>query len=143
LIVNNMKSPDLVAVEEVQDNNGPTDDGTVDPSVTVSTLIAAISAAGGPTYEYRQINPVNDQDGGEPGGNIRQVFLFRTDRGVSFVDRPGGTSTNATGVTGSGGSTQLTFSPGRIDPTNGAWSSSRKPLAAEFMFRGTHVFAIV
>src|SRR5213079_1307947 len=110
LIVNNMKSPDLVAVEEVQDNNGPTDDGTVDPSVTVSTLIAAISAAGGPTYEYRQINPVNDQDGGEPGGNIRQIFLFRTDRGLSFVDRPGGTAATPTGVTGSGASTQLTLS---------------------------------
>jgi uncharacterized protein len=32
---------------------------------------------------------VNDQDGGEPGGNIRQVFLFRTDRGLQFV-RPAG-----------------------------------------------------
>ncbi len=35
------------------------------------------------------IDPVNDQDGGEPGGNIRQVFLFRTDRG-RLVRRPAG-----------------------------------------------------
>src|SRR6184192_280556 len=142
LIVNNMKSPDLVAVEEVQDNNGPTDDGTVDPSVTVSTLIAAISAAGGPTYEYRQINPVNDQDGGEPGGNIRQIFLFRTDRGLSFVDRSGGDSTTATTVTSAGGTPQLSFSPGRIDPTDSAWNSSRKPLAGEFLFDGQRLFVI-
>ena len=142
LIVNNMKSPDLVAVEEVQDNNGPTDDGTVDPSVTVSTLIAAISAAGGPTYEYRQINPVNDQDGGEPGGNIRQIFLFRTDRGLSFVDRSGGDSTTVTTVTSAGGTPQLSFSPGRIDPTDSAWNSSRKPLAGEFLFDGQRLFVI-
>ena len=58
--------------------------------VTFKTLIAAITAAGGPTYQFRQIDPVNDQDGGEPGGNIRVVFLFRTDRGLTFVDRPGG-----------------------------------------------------
>jgi predicted extracellular nuclease len=143
MIVNNLRSPDIIGGEEVQDNNGPTDNGVVDASQTLSQLVAAIQAAGGPVYDWREIDPVNDQDGGEPGGNIRQVFLFRTDRGLSFVDRPGGTSTNATGVSGSGDSTQLTFSPGRIDPTNGAWSSSRKPLAAEFMFHGTHVFAIV
>jgi endonuclease/exonuclease/phosphatase family metal-dependent hydrolase len=143
IIVTNLRSPDIIGGEEVQDNNGPTDDGVVDASQTLSQLVAAIQAAGGPTYEWREIDPVNDQDGGEPGGNIRQVFLFRTDRGVSFVDRAGGTSTNATGVTGTGSSTQLTFSPGRIDPTNGAWSSSRKPLAGEFLFRGSRVFAIV
>ena len=143
MIVTNLRSPDIIGGEEVQDNNGPTDNGVVDASQTLSQLVAAIQAAGGPTYEWREIDPVNDQDGGEPGGNIRQVFLFRTDRGVSFVDRPGGTSTNATGVTGTASSTQLTFSPGRIDPTNGAWGSSRKPLAGEFLFRGTRVFAIV
>ena len=142
LIVNNMKSPDLIAVEEVQDNTGPSDNGVVDPSVTINTLIAAISAAGGPTYGYRQINPVNDQDGGEPGGNIRQIFLFRTDRGLSFVDRPGGDSTTATTVTDAGGTAQLSFSPGRIDPTNAAWNSSRKPLAAEFLFNGQRLYVI-
>ena len=65
--------------------------------------MAAIQAAGGPTYEWRQIDPVNDQDGGAPGGNIRQVFLFRTDRGLSFVDRPGGDPTTPNAVVGSRG----------------------------------------
>ena len=142
LIVNNMKSPDLIAVEEVQDNNGATNNGVVDPSGTISTLVTAITAAGGPTYDYRQINPVNNQDGGEPGGNIRQIFMFRTDRGLSFVDRPGGDSTTATTVTDAGGTAQLSFSPGRIDPTNAAWNSSRKPLAAEFLFNGQRLYVI-
>src|SRR2546423_8450097 len=142
LIVNNMKSPDLIAVEEVQDNNGAADNGVVDPSVTIGTLITAISAAGGPTYSYRQTTPVNDQDGGEPGGNIRQIFMFRTDRGLSFVDRPGGDSTTATTVTSAGGTPQLSFSPGRIAPTNTAWTSSRKPLAAEFQFDGQRLFVV-
>jgi len=142
LIVNNMKSPDLIAVEEVQDNNGATDNGVVDPTLTITTLITAITNAGGPTYSYRQINPVNDQDGGEPGGNIRQIFLFRTDRGLSFVDRPGGDSTTATTVTNADGTAQLSFSPGRIDPTNSAWNTSRKPLAAEFVFNGQRLYVI-
>jgi predicted extracellular nuclease len=142
LIVDNLAAPDVLAIEEIQDNNGTVNDGTVDATVTWTKLIAAIADAGGPAYDYRQIDPVNGQDGGAPGGNIRQGFLFRTDRGLSFVDRPGGDSTTATGVSGTGVSTQLTFSPGRIDPTNSAFATSRKPLAAEFVFRGEHIFLI-
>src|SRR5712691_301305 len=142
MIVTNLRAPDLIAGEEVQDNNGATDNGNVDASQTLAKLTAAIQAAGGPAYAWREIDPVNDQDGGEPGGNIRQVFLFRTDRGLSFVDRPGGTSTTPTGVAGSGSSTQLTFSPGRIDPNNPAFSTSRKPLAGEFEYRGHKLFVI-
>jgi predicted extracellular nuclease len=144
LIVHNLQAPDLISVEEVQDNSGATDDGVVAADKTLSKLVAAISAAGGPSYQWREIDPVDDQDGGQPGGNIRQVFLFRTDRGLSFVDRPGGGSTTANAVIGTGASTQLEFSPGRIDPTdpNGAWDASRKPLAGEFMYRGHHLFVI-
>jgi predicted extracellular nuclease len=142
ILVGNLQAPDLVSGEEVQDNNGPTDNGVVDANATLDQLVAAIQAAGGPHYDYRYINPVNDQDGGEPGGNIRQVFLFRTDRGLSFVDRLGGNSTTPDAVVGTGTGTQLLYSPGRIDPVNSAWDSSRKPLAGEFMFHGHHLFVI-
>jgi hypothetical protein len=142
LIVNNLKAPDIVAIEEIQDNNGTTDDGVVDANQTYAMLIAAIQAAGGPTYEYRQINPVNDMDGGVPGGNIRQGFLFRTDRGLSFVDRPGGDSLTANGVVAGTDGPELLFSPGRVDPTNAAFVDSRKPLAGEFTFKGDKVFVI-
>jgi hypothetical protein len=142
LIVNNMRSPDLLSLEEIQDNNGATNDGTVDASATLNELIAAIQSEGGPAYEFRQINPVNNQDGGEPGGNIRVGFLFRTDRGLEFVDRPGGTATAPTTVINNGGEPELSFSPGRIDPTNPAFNASRKPLVGEFMFNGHHFFAV-
>ncbi|MFJ8359470.1 endonuclease/exonuclease/phosphatase family protein [Streptomyces sp. NPDC093984] len=140
-IVNNLQSPDIVSLEEIQDDNGAKDDGTVDASQTVNKLIDAIVAAGGPKYDWRSIDPVNDQDGGEPGGNIRQVFLFNPER-VSFTDRPGGDSTTAVGVTKVHGKAQLTVSPGRVDPASDAWKSSRKPLVGEFVFRGRTVFVI-
>ena len=143
LIVNNLKSPDIVALEEIQDANGPVNNGVVDGGPTLDALEAAISAAGGPAYSYRQINPVNNADGGEPGGNIRVGFIFRTDRGLSFVDRPGGTATAATGVVAGPDGAELTFSPGRIDPNNPAFNASRKPLVGEFRWRGQTVFAIV
>ncbi|HEU5255033.1 MAG TPA: PxKF domain-containing protein [Vicinamibacterales bacterium] len=142
LIVNNLKAPDVLAIEEIQDNNGTTNNGTVSATTTWSMLIAAIQVAGGPTYDYRQIDPVDGQDGGAPGGNIRQGFLFRTDRGLSFVDRPGGGSTIANAVVGAGVGTQLLYSPGRIEPTNAAFNASRKPLAGEFVFRGRHLFLV-
>ncbi|WP_329313163.1 MULTISPECIES: endonuclease/exonuclease/phosphatase family protein [unclassified Streptomyces] len=140
-VVQNLSSPDIVALEEIQDNNGAKNDGTVSAEETIKKFTAAIAAAGGPAYEWRTINPENNKDGGEPGGNIRQVFLFNPAR-VSFTDRAAGDSLTATGVSKENGKAALTHSPGRIDPTNPAWADSRKPLAGEFVFRGRTVFVI-
>ncbi len=142
-IVHNLRAPDVLAIEEVQDNSGATDDGVVDSTATTDKLAAAIVAAGGPAYTARWVNPVNDQDGGQPGGNIRNVFLFRADRGVRLVDRPGGDATTpVTVVTGPHHTAELSASPGRIDPANTAWDDSRKPLVGEFRFHGRTIFVI-
>ncbi|MBD2500053.1 choice-of-anchor I family protein [Anabaena azotica] len=122
-IVNNLRSPDIISLEEIQDNNGPTNDSVVDASATYQKLIDAIAAAGGPTYEYRQINPVDDQDGGEPGGNIRVGFLYNPNR-VRFIER----------------------SLRRITDTNledgDAFANSRKPLVGQFFFNGEIVTVV-
>jgi len=141
-IVTNLAAPDLVALEEVQDNTGPTDNGVVAADVTLGKLTTAITAAGGPAYQWREIDPVNDADGGEPGGNIRVVLLFRTDRELSFVDRPGGTATSDTDILVEDGKPVLSASPGRIAPTDPAWNSSRKPLAGQFRWRGKTLFVV-
>ncbi|MCJ0872138.1 endonuclease/exonuclease/phosphatase family protein [Streptomyces sp. AP-93] len=140
-IVGNLATPDIVALEEVQDDNGATNNSVVAADQTYAKLISAITAAGGPAYAYRQINPVDDQDGGEPGGNIRVGFLYNPAR-VGFTDRPGGASTTAVSVVNNAGTAALSVSPGRINPTNAAWNSSRKPLAGEFTFQGKTVFVI-
>ena len=143
-IVTNLADPDIIAVEEVQDNDGATDDGVVAADQTISKLTAAIAAAGGPSYDSREIDPVNDQDGGEPGGNIRVVFLYNP-AVVSFVDAGGSDvnrSVTGTQVVKKKGEPALTLSPGRIDPTNPVWTASRKPLVGEFTFNGKDVFVI-
>jgi uncharacterized protein len=142
-VVTNLASPDVVALEEVQDDTGPTDDGVVTAGVTLARLTAEISAAGGPAYQWRQVDPQDKADGGEPGGNIRVVLLFRTDRGLSFVDRPGATATTPTQVVrGPLGLPRLSLSPGRISPTDPAWQDSRKPLAGEFRWHGLPLFVV-
>ena len=86
-IVNHLKSPDIIGLQEIQDNNGPYEDKMVDASQTWERIVGAIVEAGGPIYEYRDINPLRNADGGEEGGNGRVGFLFRTDTGVEFIDR--------------------------------------------------------
>ncbi|MGI5279824.1 endonuclease/exonuclease/phosphatase family protein [Streptomyces rochei] len=140
-IVRHLASPDIVSLEEIQDDNGTTDDGTVTAGATVGKLIDAIVAAGGPRYDWRGVDPVDGQDGGQPGGNIRQAFLFNPER-VSFTDRGAGDATTATQVTKVRGKAALTHSPGRVAPADAAWEDSRKPLAGEFVFRGRTVFVI-
>ncbi|MGW5095596.1 lamin tail domain-containing protein [Streptomyces nodosus] len=141
-LVTNLRAPAIVGVEEIQDNTGAVDDGTVDADKTLAKLTDAIVAAGGPRYEYRQINPVNDKDGGQPGGNIRTVFLFDPKR-ISFVDRPGGDSVTPVDVVGKNNKTHLTVSPGRITPNDEAWNSSRKPLVGEFLTKDNKTIFVI
>ncbi|AJE86368.1 large secreted protein [Streptomyces albus] len=140
-VVEHLASPDIVTLEEIQDNSGAKDDGTVSAEETVRKFTAAIETKGGPRYEWRGIDPADKADGGEPGGNIRQVFLFNPER-VSFTDRPGGTATSATEVVREHGKAALSASPGRVSPSAEAWKDSRKPLAGEFVFRGRTVFVL-
>ncbi|MCE7009441.1 lamin tail domain-containing protein [Kibdelosporangium philippinense] len=140
-IVENLANPDIVALEEIQDDNGATNDGTVSADQTLRKFTDTIVAKGGPRYEWRQINPANNADGGEPGGNIRVAFIFNPKR-VSFVDRPGGDAATPVQVLKQHGRALLSVSPGRIDPANAAWDRSRKPLAGEFVFKGRKVFVV-
>lgn len=139
-VVTNLRSPDIIAMEEVQDASGSTDDGTVDSEATTDKLIAAIEAAGGPTYEARWVNPQDKADGGQPGGNIRNVLLHRTDRDIEFVERSSGAADSAAEVVADKEGAHLTESPGRIAPSSPAFEDSRKPLVGEYRYRGERVF---
>ena len=61
-----------------------------------STSSRRSQAAGGPRpTSFARSTLSTTRTAVSPGGNIRVGFLFRTDRGLQFVDRPGGTLTNA------------------------------------------------
>jgi predicted extracellular nuclease len=142
-IVDILKSPDILGLVEIQDNTGPLDDQVVDASLTYKAIINAILENGGPVYEFRDIPPLNNRDGGETGGNIRVGFLFRTDRGVAFWDKPGGDAVNEVGLNRDDTGVSLTANPGRIQPNAYAFFESRKPLVGEFVFRGQKIFVIL
>lgn len=116
----NLGSPDILGVEEVQDNNG-TGTGVLAADVTLNKLIDAIVAAGGPRYAWVEVDPAAENaNGGEPNGNIRNVILYNAER-VSYVD----------------GSVHLLDD---TTPANGdSFHNSRHPLTADFMFHGEKV----
>ncbi len=76
IITDELQSPSIVGLQEIQDNSGPVDDGVVDAEATLKKLIRFIREARGPDYRFTQINPFNRADGGRPGGNIRNAFLY-------------------------------------------------------------------
>ncbi|MEV0645974.1 lamin tail domain-containing protein [Phytomonospora sp. NPDC050363] len=143
-IVTSLAAPGIIAVEEIQDDNGASDTGVVTAGQTFAKLIAAITAAGGPAYDWRSVDPVNNADGGEPGGNIRVGFLFRTDK-VQFTGGTPGAAATAVAASASGNAADpvaLNVNPGRISPSNAAFNASRKPLVGKFTVNGKPLFVI-
>ncbi|TGZ77931.1 endonuclease/exonuclease/phosphatase family protein [Ascodesmis nigricans] len=136
-IVNKLNSPDLLFLQEVQDNDGTTNSGTVSANETLSTLISAIAEAGGVTYNFVDISPSNNQDGGAPGGNIRVSYLYNPSILSLRNPNPGDATTAITVSKGLKGVPELSLNPGRIAPAEAAWTASRKPLVAAFNVKGS------
>ncbi|MFC5775307.1 DUF6359 domain-containing protein [Ectobacillus antri] len=127
-IIHNLNMPDIIAVQEMQDNNGTVNDGTTDASLSAKRLIDAIRANKGPGYKYVDVAPENNQDGGAPGANIRVGFLYNPTR-VQFVQ-----SADHKNL--------LPQNPMRIGTDNPLFNDTRKPLAAEFQFKGQNFVVI-
>ncbi|KAF9454726.1 DNase I-like protein [Macrolepiota fuliginosa MF-IS2] len=138
-----LKTPDLLFIQEIQDNSGETDDGTVDADVTIAALTSAIESLSGVKYNSTQISPIDNQDGGVPGGNIRTVYLYRPERLQLISGVPAGGPLDAIAVRTDTEKLALSLNPGRIDPTNEAWTVTRKPLVASWQTAsGAELFTI-
>ncbi|MBL8250676.1 MAG: endonuclease/exonuclease/phosphatase family protein [Candidatus Competibacter sp.] len=152
IMARDLQAPAIVAVQEImQENVEPAAERMTVPADGVyRTLIGAVADAGGPTYAYREIPPLADQDGGMAGANIRVGVLFDPQR-LQFSDRGSAGPLDGVGIHFSGDGPRLTLNPGRIAPTHPAfagdihrhWAPSRKALAAEFEAEGRRLFAIV
>lgn len=80
-IVSALNSPDILSLQEIQDNDGSEDSGETSAALTLQTLVDAIVEAGGPIYEFLDTEGLQDKSvGGQPGGNIRVAFLYNADR---------------------------------------------------------------
>ncbi|WP_312506129.1 chitobiase/beta-hexosaminidase C-terminal domain-containing protein [Lysinibacillus sp.] len=134
--VKNMKSPDIITLVEVQDNDGQIDSGNADASESYMRLINAIKAAGGPAYDWIDVMPLNNTVGGAPGGNIRVGYLYNPTR-VSLVTGTKGLGDQANTWTADG---SLALNPGFVDPSK--FVDTRKPIAAEFEFQEERVVII-
>ena len=120
-IVNNLKTPDVIALQEIQDNSGNTDDGVTAADQTLQALIDAIVDAGGPTYVGFDVAPADGASGGIPGGNIRNAYLYNPDR-VGLLDFQSVTP-------------EVLASQGASNPD--AFAGTRDPLVAAFTFNET------
>ena len=116
-VVTALRSPDVIGVQEIQDADGAGTGADTSGLATAQAIIDAIVAAGGPTYRYAEIAPAYGTTGGEPGGNIRNGYLYNPAR-VSLVD----------------GSVRLV--------EDQAFTGSRRPLVATFAFNGEEVTVV-
>ncbi|MCQ8277298.1 Hint domain-containing protein [Acetobacteraceae bacterium KSS8] len=117
IIVHNLNAPDILALQEIQDDSGTTNDGTVTAAQNIAGIIKAIADAGGPTYSYAEIDPTDGTQGGVAGGNIRSIFLYDASR------------------------TQLAAPVQAIgtEELNGVFKNTRLPLVGTFTFNGQTV----
>ncbi|KAG9126510.1 hypothetical protein FRC07_003178 [Ceratobasidium sp. 392] len=138
-----LKAPDVMWLQEIQDENGATNDGNTSAKGTLDALVAAIQNAsvanGGAavSYAWTQVDPTDGTSGGEPGGNIRPAFLYRPEVLELINFNQAGANDSAV-VSGTGANATLNFNPAPVSPLDPAFVASRKPLVAHFRIRATN-----
>ncbi|HEX8485483.1 Calx-beta domain-containing protein [Sphingomonas sp.] len=154
-IATNLKAPDILTIEEIQDNNGAAaGDGSSatgsDASQTWQMLVDAVNAATGQAYRWVDEAPVYNAEGGEPRGNIRVGFLYNTNR-VQLGDLPGNATITErrafTDRVGDGVRAEgdlIAFDDGLIagQVNTADWTNTRKSLLGEFTFNGNAVYVL-
>ena len=125
-IVNNLNTPDIIGLQEIQDSSGSSDDGVVNADATLQQLLEAIAAEGGGNYEYIDNTFIGDgTSGGQPGGNIRTAFLYKSDR-----------------VTLNPDSVESIQADDQPTNPNNPFFDSRLPLVATFEFNGQQLTVV-
>jgi hypothetical protein len=56
-ISTHLRTPDIMFIQEVQDNSGPTNDGVVDATVTLTNIVNSIQNFSGVLYDFVEISP--------------------------------------------------------------------------------------
>lgn len=152
VLKNNLLAPDVIVVEEMQDNNGAINDGTVDASQTWELLLAELRAQTGiSTWQWVDETPVNNAEGGEPGGNIRVGFIYNSARvqlgdgtlneaTATVADRRLWTDRIGDGVKASGDLITVSDADIAGSINTADWAGTRLSLLGQFTFNGNTVF---
>ena len=76
-IVHYLHSPSIVFLQEIVDDSGAANNGVVSANRTLGNLVKAIEqeARGTVKYEFVNVDPEDNMDGGKPGSNIRVAYL--------------------------------------------------------------------
>jgi uncharacterized protein len=118
-IVHDLGLPDILVLQEVQDDSGLDDDGVTSAVKNLNALIGMIYDESEVMYKFVDPKVDNNSTGGAAGGNIRTVILYRGDRGLELGDLPGSINTNAS-----------------------EFSNSRRPTVAKFSFQSKTIYVI-
>lgn len=146
VLVERLGAPDVVLLEEIQDDSGPTEDEVVSSERTLAAVVEAVAAAGGPRYTPAWIDPELHREGGQPGGNIRVAFLFDPAR-LSLPRRGAASAVDAAAIVRDGRRPRLEPNPGRVAPRSAAFDLEgtegvRRSLAIELIFRRRPIYLI-
>ena len=96
-------------------------------------LVDAIAAESGVRYKFTYISPLHNHDGGQPNGNIRNVFMYNPKYVTLTAGTPGDASTHARVVEyDKYGYPILNYNPVRIVEPAQSLMRTRKPLVASF-----------
>lgn len=141
-IAKEMDSPDLIVLQEVEDDSGEADDGTTSAKKNLDLLIAEIKKRGGDDYQYYDFPIQNNSTGGIPGGNIRTIFLVKKNSSLKLFSSYSASSIPGEVVFDREQNISFSTNPMEIGLQSPAFENSRRPIVGLFNFNSKQIIVI-
>lgn len=135
--VSDMDSPDIIGLTGIHEHQKQ-ESKEEDMPENYLRLIEEIKAAGGPTYDYINLDSKYSTDRDFPG-NTQIGFLYNGQR-VSLVESKEDISEALQDIVYE--NEQLTLNPGHIAPNNDVFQETPPPLATQFEFQDENILVI-
>ncbi len=133
----NLKCPDIVNLVEIQDYNGIDFKGGSSAVKTLQKLVAATGCTEA-DYGFINIDPIENGEGGQPGGNIRVAMIYNKKK-LGFSERKMPNSQADTYILANG---SINYNPGRVYVNDDAFERTRRSIVSEFTYKGKKLFVI-
>uniref|UniRef100_UPI003144FA30 Ig-like domain-containing protein n=1 Tax=Terrirubrum flagellatum TaxID=2895980 RepID=UPI003144FA30 len=141
-----LNAPDIVAMQEVQDEDGAEISGDTSAAGTLQLLVNklnALASAVGSSAHYSFVdnpfinnNATGTANGGQPGGNIRTAYIYRDDRVTLDPNSLKTLAADGTPITSAAANADQATNP------DNPFYQSRPPLIATFKFNGQDVTVV-
>ncbi len=140
VVRNHMFCPDVIGFVEIQDYDGQGFTGDISGELTLKRLIEMANCE--TNYDTINLDPFENAEGGQPGGNIRVAYLYNKEK-LGFKSKLPKLGFLPQAAMSANTEAGLLYNPAKIGQFEASFENTRRSLVVEFQWNQKNIYMIL